>query len=212
MFQNVSEHPSAGDVPGPDDAQGEDEPNKSRDARTAPAVEVSPSSQYRKPPGEMVDLPTPARHLRRHQLIELRARLSEARRGPVIKMPHIQILLCEDSQLIRRRLRDALQALPNVSSMFEAEDTVSSMECIRQNAIRIVILDLKLKNSSGLDLLSCLGEMDRPPSVLVFTNSGSPEIRAHVLRSGAVAFFDKSNGIDPLMDHLASLVAQMSRA
>lgn len=127
-------------------------------------------------------------------------------------MSDVQILLCENSELIRRRLRDALHALPQVDSIVEAEDTASSMECIRHNAIRIVILDLQLNNSSGLDLLSSLEGMDRPPSVLVFTDADSIEIQDHVLKSGAHAFFSKSRGIEPLMECVADLITQMSRA
>ena len=70
-----------------------------------------------------------------------------------------------------------------------------------------VIVDLKLREGSGMGVIKQIGEagLDPVPNLIVFTNHPFPEVRQRAMQLGAHRFFDKSAEYDDLRDALHSL-------
>ena len=90
----------------------------------------------------------------------------------------LQVLVCDDEAMARRRLLRLLEALPEVRLAGECEDATELLERVRRGGIDVVLLDIQMPGLSGLDALA-LWPADGP--VVVFCTAHSEH---------AVAAFD----------------------
>ena len=69
----------------------------------------------------------------------------------------------------------------------------------------VVIVDLFLKQGSGLGVIEACRNRDPQQRVIVLTNYATPDIRNRCYHLGADAVFDKSTDIDSLIDFCVGL-------
>ena len=123
-------------------------------------------------------------------------------------MDQIKIYLVEDSSIIRDNLIDALHESAPIDIVGCADDERSAVAWFRDgNECDLVIIDIFLKQGSGLGVLrSCT---QRPPhsKLAVFSNYATPDMREKCYELGADAVFDKSNEIDALIAFCTGLGA-----
>jgi DNA-binding NtrC family response regulator len=108
-----------------------------------------------------------------------------------------QILVVDDEKLIRSSLE---RALSNLGHDTEAVDSLSAGHAaISRRRFDLVILDLKLGDGSGLDLLRRL-TMEAPESkVVVITAHGSVDVAVDAMKLGAYDFVKKPFELDELL-------------
>src|ERR1700683_2687061 len=115
------------------------------------------------------------------------------------------ILLVEDKAELRAMLRKALErAGYNVE---EAPDGNSAIEKVRGRRYLLVLSDLKLPGSSGLDVLRESRKVEATLPVILMTAFGSVEEAVTAMKEGAFDFIQKP--VD--LDHLNLLVARAAR-
>ena len=126
----------------------------------------------------------------------------------------IQPLMCslkafvvEDSPVIRENLIAALEELAPVHVVGTAEDETSAMHWLGggDNACDLVIIDIFLKQGSGLGVLRAARELHKAMVMIVLSNYATPDMRRKCLALGANRVFDKSNEIDALIEYCARL-------
>jgi DNA-binding NarL/FixJ family response regulator len=69
----------------------------------------------------------------------------------------------------------------------------------------IVILDIELNGSNGLDVLYFIKQDIRKPTVIIFTNYTNEVLKNRAIKNGAHYFLDKSADVDLLIDILIQL-------
>ena len=115
-------------------------------------------------------------------------------------------LMVEDSALVRSRLIPMLAAFSGVRVVAAAKTPAEALAWLRTNRCDLVLLDLSLRDDSGLRLLAALDDAstrcDTVPLRVVLTNDASDAVRRHCRRLGAAAVFDKSIQLDELFDWL----------
>lgn len=106
----------------------------------------------------------------------------------------LRILIVEDSAIIRARLSESLSEIPNVQLVGQMDSEVEALELMRQAQWDVAVLDLQLRQGTGLGLLKALGQDVRPPNtrIIVFTNYAFPQYRDRSMLLGADYFFDKA--------------------
>jgi two-component system OmpR family response regulator len=111
--------------------------------------------------------------------------------------------LVEDSATIREVLVPTLAELGGVEVLAMAEGEREALDWLGAHGEEadLVILDLFLKNGSGLGVLARRQEL-RLRRVVVLTNYATADIRQRCLELGADAFFDKSTEFDGLLGYL----------
>lgn len=107
--------------------------------------------------------------------------------------------------MLRSRIRGALHEVPQVKEILEAADAATALEFLALGAVSFIILDLRLHQSSGFEVLAAASKLGSRPEVLVFTHDSHSEVRERCLASGAAGFYDKAYGIEPLIERLAGL-------
>jgi DNA-binding NarL/FixJ family response regulator len=116
--------------------------------------------------------------------------------------PRLKTYIVEDNVTIRENLVGTLEELTCISAVGFAETETEASQWLSENADawELVIVDLFLKQGSGLGVLQAC--MSRHPSqkVVVLSNYATPDIRKRCAQFGVDAVFDKSNEIDALID------------
>ncbi len=78
----------------------------------------------------------------------------------------------------------------------------------RANRCDIAIIDIFLRQGSGMGVLRALLAADAPFERVVLTNYATADIRRQCLALGASSVFDKSGEIDALVEHCVALAAR----
>lgn len=105
----------------------------------------------------------------------------------------LKIFLVEDSVLVRRRIAALIGRIEGVKIVGEAEESRAALAGIAASAADVVIVDLRLTDGSGLDVLARLARSSRPIVTIVLTNYSSAAFRSAYLSTGANYFFDKTS-------------------
>jgi two-component system, OmpR family, response regulator len=119
----------------------------------------------------------------------------------------LRTYIVEDNVTIRDNLVDALQELASVTTLGWAETENDAKGWIAGHRGRwdLMIVDLFLKQGSGLGVLEACQDRGREQRVVVLSNYATPDMRKRCAQLGADAVFDKSNEIDALVDYCLAL-------
>ncbi|HYE38832.1 MAG TPA: response regulator [Ramlibacter sp.] len=119
----------------------------------------------------------------------------------------LRTYIIEDNATIRENLIGTLEELASVRSLGWAETEVDARQWIaaHRGGWDLMIVDLFLKQGSGLGVLEACQERDRGQRVVVLSNYATPDMRKRCAQLGADAVFDKSNEIDALVDYCLAL-------
>jgi two-component system OmpR family response regulator len=114
----------------------------------------------------------------------------------------LKTYIVEDNVTIRENLVGTLEELTCTTVIGFAETELEAYEWLRGHSDDwdLAIVDLFLKQGSGLGVLQA--SMARQPrqKVVVLSNYATPDIRRRCAEFGVDAVFDKSNEIDALVD------------
>lgn len=108
----------------------------------------------------------------------------------------LSVILVEDSAVVRERLVDLLHRDAAFEIVGEYEDAQDAIDGIRKVNPNVVLLDIKLRKSSGTQVLQFVKEHAPNVKVIVLSNYAEPQYRARYLADGAFEVLDKSNEFD----------------
>jgi two-component system, OmpR family, response regulator len=113
----------------------------------------------------------------------------------------LKTFIVEDNPTIRENLIGTLEELASIHAVGTAETESDGKAWLSQNSQRwnLAIVDLFLKQGSGLGVLSACRERGSNQKVVVLSNYATPDIRQRCAQLGVDAVFDKSNEIDALV-------------
>jgi two-component system, OmpR family, response regulator len=114
-------------------------------------------------------------------------------------MPLISYL-AEDNETIARNLIETLQEICEVRvvAVGATQNEASHWLADHDGEWDLAIVDLFLKEGSGLGVLAGCRNRDDWQKVVVLTNYATPEIRKRATELGANAVFDKSSELEQL--------------
>jgi two-component system response regulator DevR len=107
------------------------------------------------------------------------------------------VFLVDDCAPIRDRLKELLGQGP-VRIVGEAESAASAIRGIIATRPNFVVLDYRLQEGTGLDVLRAAAGIARETVFIVLTNHVSEPLRAACMGAGAQYFLDKSSEFDQL--------------
>lgn len=115
--------------------------------------------------------------------------------------------IVEDNPTIRENLIATLEELASVRSVGTAENENDSKAWLIDNphAWDLAIIDLFLKQGSGLGVLAACRNRRPGQKMVVLSNYATADIRQRCAQLGVDAVFDKSNEIDALVDYCIGL-------
>ncbi len=112
----------------------------------------------------------------------------------------IHILLVEDEQLAADLMIEILEAYGDGRfKICHSPTLASTTECLKNNEIDIILLDLNLPDSLGLDGLKKLKPHSLGSAIIVLTGVNDEDVAAQALKEGAQDFLLKSEVNGPLL-------------
>lgn len=108
------------------------------------------------------------------------------------------LLIVEDNPFIKKEIFNATKEFNSIGEIYLTETIQKAISFISKNKFEIIILDLKLPDGSGIELLKFLKEKHIETKVFIF--SMSTELKRICLKYGALAFFDKVKDFDKLLE------------
>lgn len=126
----------------------------------------------------------------------------------------LRTFFVEDNATIRENLIGTLEELACIRALGWADNEADARAWLKRSAEQwdLVVIDLFLKQGSGLGVLeACRGRAPRQ-RVVVLSNYATTDMRKRCSQLGADAVFDKSNEIDALIDYCVQQADARSRA
>ena len=118
----------------------------------------------------------------------------------------MKVFIADDSKIFRDRLKEMLSELTEVEIIGEAENILETTKRIRKLNPDVVILDIRMPDGSGIDVLKHIKKNNQAPAVIMLTNYPYPQYRKKCMELGADYFFKKSDEIEEVLEALKQLI------
>ncbi|QHG64074.1 response regulator [Pseudomonas putida] len=116
-----------------------------------------------------------------------------------------RLLLVDDHSLIRAGVRALVSDIPGYSVVGEADDGDQLLEHVQQLAPDIVLLDISMRSTSGIDALTQLRATGNTCKVLILSMHTDPDLIMRALENGAHGYLLKDATATELEQALIAL-------
>jgi two-component system response regulator RegA len=107
------------------------------------------------------------------------------------------LLIVEDDDVLRGRLSKAFRE--RGFEVREAADPAVAADLARREPPELALVDLRLGDASGLEVVKTLAELEPSTVIVVLTGYGSIATALHAVRSGAVHYLTKPADVDEIL-------------
>jgi len=123
------------------------------------------------------------------------------------KVRQKRILIVDDHPIVRQGLSELIACQGDLAVCAEADDAASALEIVEEIDPDLVIIDISLKESSGIDLIRDL-KIRRPGLVMLVLSMHDESFYAErVLRAGAKGYVTKDEAADTLIAAIRKTLA-----
>ncbi len=121
----------------------------------------------------------------------------------------MKVLIVDDSSLLRERLVSMISELPGVTTIGQAQDSSQALSSVQKLNPDVVILDIRLSEGNGIEILQRIKKKNAAPVTIMFTNYTYPQYRKKCEETGADFFFDKSTEFNKITDVLKRISQEL---
>jgi DNA-binding NarL/FixJ family response regulator len=115
-----------------------------------------------------------------------------------------RVFIVEDSSTIRDNLIETLKELAQFEPVGTTETEHEAKRWLARNDWDLAIMDLFLREGSGLNVLEACRRRRPEQKVVVLSNHSSRDVRWRCKQLGADAVFDKSTELEALVEYCVS--------
>ncbi|MFC9948115.1 response regulator [Streptomyces pratensis] len=119
----------------------------------------------------------------------------------------IKVLLVDDHQVVRRGLRTFLEVQEDIEVVGEASDGAEGVARAEELRPDVVLMDIKMPGTDGIEALRRLRQLDNPAKVLIVTSFTEQRTVVPALRAGASGYVYKDVDPDALAGAIRSVHA-----
>ncbi len=111
----------------------------------------------------------------------------------------IRVMLVDDQTLVRQGVRSLLELADDIDVVGEAADGVSAIATIPAIQPDVLLLDMRMPNGTGLDVLTSLGAADALPPTIILTTFDDDDLVLSGIRAGARGYLLKDVALEDLL-------------
>lgn len=121
-------------------------------------------------------------------------------------MKKIDILIVEDEVLLRDGLRELLQKEDFVRNIYEAGERKEFLQRLAEVTPDLILLDIRLKENSGMELLIDIRKLKSTPKVIVVTGLDGIELVINLLKEGVNSIISKLDGYKEILNAIRTVI------
>lgn len=118
-----------------------------------------------------------------------------------------RVLLLEDHPIVRQGLAQLINDEPDLLICGQADDTQSALGLVKQEQPDVAVIDISLKDRSGLDVIKELHEIKPDLAVLVLSMHDEKLQAERALRAGARGYIMKQEATDKVLTAIRRVLA-----
>ena len=118
----------------------------------------------------------------------------------------LKVYIADDSEEVRKRLVEMVTELKNVQVVGQTIDAREAIADIRRLEPDVAILDIRLANGNGIEILEIVKMLRVPPMVIMLTAFPNQQYRRKCMSAGADYFFDKTNEFERVVEEVKKCV------
>ncbi|UAL29834.1 response regulator transcription factor [Nocardioides rotundus] len=119
----------------------------------------------------------------------------------------VRVLLVDDDPLVRSGLRAILDAADDVRVVGEASDGDEVVTAVQAHAPDVVLMDIRMRRTNGLDATASVRALPRPPNIVVLTAFDLDRYVVAALRAGASGFLLKDAQPQQIIDGVRTVAS-----
>src|SRR3954452_24867925 len=112
----------------------------------------------------------------------------------------IRVLICDDVAMLRELIRYELEEDDDVLVIGEADNGLDGVRLVEELTPDVVVLDLAMPGIDGLEAISLMMAVPRPPKILVHSGFDAVTMRDRVLALGAERYLEKGGNLREIRD------------
>ena len=120
-------------------------------------------------------------------------------------MKPIRIVLAEDHTLVREGTRRILEQAPDLAVVGEAEDGEAALDMVRRLQPDVAILDIRMGNLSGIEVVRQMGEHCPNTRALILTAHDDDDYVLALMEVGATGYLLKTARPEELIEAVRSV-------
>ncbi len=113
-------------------------------------------------------------------------------------------LIIEDQEQIRKKIAEIISLMPKLQILVETESGKEAITLISELNPDVIILDIRLKDINGIEVLSKMKKNNINIPVIVFTQFENKRYEERCKNLGAKYYLLKKDGLEQLKDALYS--------
>jgi len=117
-----------------------------------------------------------------------------------------RVLVVDDDPMVRRLLTTVLTA-QDIDVVGEASDGDEVVAAVAEHRPDVVLMDLTMRRTGGLESIRELRRRPRPPAVIALTSFGTDETVVAALAAGAQGFLSKDDEPEHIASHVREVAA-----
>jgi DNA-binding NarL/FixJ family response regulator len=106
-------------------------------------------------------------------------------------MKTIRVAIADDHSLFREGIRMILSEMPGILLCLEASDGNELLEALEHTPVDVVLLDLEMKKTNGMETLSTIRERYPELKVIILSMHTEPRMISHLMKLGANGYLIK---------------------
>jgi DNA-binding NarL/FixJ family response regulator len=110
----------------------------------------------------------------------------------------MKIVIADDSSLWRERIKGVLTGINSMAVIYEAKNGVEALRLIKDTHPDIAILDIRMPEMNGIELLMKIRELQIKIKVCVLTSYPYPQYRTRCMEEGADYFLSKTEDFEDI--------------
>ena len=107
-----------------------------------------------------------------------------------MKITELKVLICDDSILVRKKLKDLLKAA-GITEIYEAVDGQKAVDLYKEHKPNLAFMDIVMPIKSGIDALVEIREYDPSAKVVMASTIGTQNNLVSAIKAGAFEFLQK---------------------
>jgi len=124
----------------------------------------------------------------------------------------MRLFIVDDSEILRSRLIEMLSEFKEVEIVGHTGYAREAIESIKKIMPDIVILDIKLPDGNGINVMKAIKKENISTKIIIFTNYPYVQYRKMCFDAGTEFFFFKTTEFEKLIEVIKQLIPFYSKA